>query len=131
MPDSTNQHNSEKHMLTVTCCNRCFSEIARKDTKAAKIWIDLCAHYVNAGFKLGCNETLIEDKISAFQNLETWGFLRSMDAPGLVHLRLIGHLMGHNPRNNGILHTFCINRSKHEDKWNDNQSPENTEAIPI
>lgn len=57
------------------CCERCFEIIGRKNTKAAKLWMDLCALSLN-------NETeyiSVNTNSPEIRDLEILGFLTSTE----------------------------------------------------
>ncbi len=104
------------------CCNLCFREIAKKNTSAAKLWIDLCAHATNIGGLMAYDESkLSAASVSLVSGLEKWGYLLSTDRPKDLVIKMLGWEFDVGTD------TFCINRFGHMQNSTDD---ENTEAIP-
>jgi hypothetical protein len=83
------------------CCNHCFEEIAKRDTRAARMWLDLCSvyHAVQGVFAIKD----IEDRPLRF--LERGGFVTSTEDGSHIAIRVNGYFL--DAENNEI---FCINK---------------------
>jgi hypothetical protein len=87
------------------CCSDCFENIARNtNTTTAKMWMDLCAQYLNLE---GCFEFEVDD-YEAVRNLEQKGFIVTTDtaAGNLVRVNGLGYDF-----NEQVV--FCLEREKH------------------
>lgn len=67
------------------CCEPCFHTIGRKDTKAARLWMDLCA--------MRCESEIVflrGQDFPALQTLESLGFLITTDHSKGIAVKMIG-----------------------------------------
>lgn len=103
--------------MMVLCCNECFKEIAQKDSGAAKMWLDLCAHYVQNEGRLLLRENRVPWTIPLFKTLERLGFISTVDGLDAVSIRVNGYDIIENDENEKVLETFCINRKCHSEPW--------------
>ena len=98
--------------MTVVCCTQCYNDIARLDAKAARMWLDLCRSFVEAGGILKMRETRVPWCIPHFKNLEIMGYVLSADAPEIL-VRVNGYDIIELEENE-CLETFCMDREKHQ-----------------
>ncbi len=86
------------------CCNQCFETIGRRNTNAARLWMDFCAA------KLKCGE-IIELEMSDFPELrvlENLGFVVSTDRQNTIAIRVNGHMSNQDGE-----HFFCVKEGQH------------------
>ena len=86
------------------CCEKCFEDIGRKSCNAAKLWMDLCALYLEEGdyFRLsGCS--------SEIRILEKMRFLLSTDEAETIAVHVKGHILSDMGE-----HFFCRKGGHHE-----------------
>ncbi len=57
------------------CCDECFANAAKRSTKAAKLWIDLCAYYVYSEGVFGFRA----DDMPELRMLEMMGYIITVD----------------------------------------------------
>jgi hypothetical protein len=86
------------------CCEKCFETIGKHNTRAAKLWMDLCA------MKLETND-ILRFKTPDFPELrvlERQGFLTSTDEENCIAVKINGHM-------NSITgeHFFCVQDGLH------------------
>lgn len=67
------------------CCEKCFEEIAKTDTSASKLWMDIC------------NNTIIDKSnvcalkdFPELRRLELMGFIITTDVEDFIEIKLIG-----------------------------------------
>lgn len=67
------------------CCDNCFSIIAKKNARAAKLWLDLCEIQGDSGFVFG----LLTTDFSKLRFLEMNRFLISHETDNvmIVHMK--------------------------------------------
>lgn len=104
-------------MKSAICCNECFKNIAQKDTRAARLWLDLCAYFVKLEGVFKLKETKIPWTISHFRNLEKLGFISTSDGPDAVNVRVNGYGIIEIDDEEMCLDTFCIDREEHSKLW--------------
>ena len=87
------------------CCEKCFETIGKRNTVAARFWMDLCAMSLNKG-----QPVILETKdFPELRVLETLGFVVSSDRLKTIAVRVNGHC-----------HTddgqpcFCLQGGEHE-----------------
>jgi hypothetical protein len=66
------------------CCDGCFALIAKKDTKAARLWLDLCEIQVNAQIM----STEVEN--GSLKLLEKFGFIVTTDTIDRIIIKVGG-----------------------------------------
>lgn len=103
-------------MNTVVCCNRCFEQIALRDTSAAKLWLDLCVYAAKMGM-FGFVESRMPGSINPLRTLESMGYLKSADGFDMVKMRMMGHEVLTAKNRPHALDTFCICREEHGHDW--------------
>lgn len=86
------------------CCERCFEIIGRKNTGAAKLWMNLCALCMQRGNLL---EIYTRD-LPELRQLETLGFLVTTDKSDNLAIKLKGHCMTEQGED-----FFCIKDGNH------------------
>ncbi len=65
------------------CCDRCFGMIARQDTRAARLWLDLCTvHNPSSVFGLVIKED------HSLRLLETLGFITTTETPLMLIVKV-------------------------------------------
>ncbi len=84
------------------CCSKCLATIAKHNTTAARLWLDLCDVHANPIFVKG-------QDIPELRVLEHLGFVISTETTETLAIRLNGEV-----RKDGNLDSFCINRGKHD-----------------
>lgn len=111
---------TESHMKQVSCCIDCCDKIGNQELE--NLWLNLCKmvtfHDVDL---LECDETKVSRKLGLLKKLEMKGYIKTLDQPEKVLLKVQGHL-----KTNGM-DTYCIDRLQHSKK---SKGPENTEAVP-
>jgi hypothetical protein len=87
------------------CCEQCFEAIGRRNTNAARLWMDLCA------MRLATSEvfTLKTSDFPELRILETLGFVVSTEKPQSLAIRLKGHM-----NTVGGEDFFCVKAGRHE-----------------
>lgn len=81
------------------CCEQCFESICRESTRAAKLWMDYCAHQLSVG-----QIVELEDRDSPeIQKLETMGFIVSTETDTRLLVRVNGHISTLDGE-----HYFCV-----------------------
>lgn len=93
--------NSNKYFI---CCEKCFETIGRTNTRAARIWMDFCAMYLENGL-FGLDFDFGEIGV-----LERLGFLVSYENPdSSLAIRVKGHM-------NSVTgeHFFCVKEGCHD-----------------
>jgi len=92
------------HMNNFTgCCEQCFEIIGKKNTNAARIWMDLCSYKIKKNIKL----IFIESPgIPEIRTLEMLGFLVSTEIEKYIALKMHGCSNSTN--------SFCIKGSLHD-----------------
>jgi len=103
-------------MTTYMCCNQCFENLAKKDTTAAKLWIDLCAYACKLGV-FGFVEARTHHSINPLRTLESMGYLKSADGLDMVKMRMMGHQVVEIQETGALLNTFCMCREEHGHEW--------------
>lgn len=68
------------------CCGQCFGLIARRDTKAAKLWLDLCELRMHSPI-FG----LVMDDCPELRVLERLRFIVTTDTPEVIFVKVKGH----------------------------------------
>ncbi len=86
------------------CCDKCFEVIGKYNTKAAKLWMDLCSLRMSMGEIITLSQNCPE-----IRDLELLGFLVSTDQISSISLRIKGYI----PTEDGQ-HFFCIKEGLHE-----------------
>jgi hypothetical protein len=87
------------------CCEKCFEVIGKKNTKAARVWMDLCALRLAQGEVINLQ---IQD-FPELRTLELLGFLVSTDHPYSTSIRIAGHI--HTVEGQDF---FCLKQGQHE-----------------
>jgi len=86
------------------CCEQCFETICRKNTRAGKVWMDICAMHMSIG-----EIFLIENTESQeLKYLENLGFLISTDTNNGILLRIKGHIFTDDGQD-----FFCLKGGNH------------------
>lgn len=69
------------------CCERCFEDIGKENTAAAKLWMDLCALYLQRG-QVVFARTLDFPELRTLELLE---FVVTTDQPDRLLIRIEGY----------------------------------------
>ncbi len=87
------------------CCEQCFETIGKRNTRAARLWMDLCA------MRLATSEvfTLKTLDFPELRVLETLGFVVSTDKPQSIAIRIKGHMNTEDGQS-----FFCVKEGRHE-----------------
>lgn len=86
------------------CCEKCFETIGKRNTRAARLWMDFCAHYLEYGEVIYMkNREFPELRI-----LETMGFLVSTETEHGTAIKVKGHILDDDE------HFFCIKEGDHD-----------------
>lgn len=87
------------------CCEECFECIGKRNTNAAKLWMDLCA------LKIQSQETINihSDDIPELRALETLGFVVSTDREKCLSIHVKGHYLTDDGQD-----FFCLKEGNHE-----------------
>ena len=88
------------------CCESCFENIAKKNTTAAKLWMDLCAMRLQFGEFL---EILDTADIPELRALEVLGFIITTDMKNKIAIQVNGHFESEGE------HCFCLLGGCHDD----------------
>lgn len=73
----------------VICCETCFEKIGKRNTAAARLWMDFCvAHKQKAGMI-----KVVSGDVPEVRVLELLGFITSTDKPGHLIVDVKGHLL--------------------------------------
>lgn len=72
---------------SAVCCERCFSQIAKRNPPAAKLWLTLCD--IQNRNMLPVFGVYPEEPLE-LQLLEEMGFLLSIDTPEMVVIKIFG-----------------------------------------
>jgi hypothetical protein len=87
------------------CCEKCFETICKRNTKAAKLWMDFCAfHLQERGLVILHSSDFPELRI-----LEKMGFLISTDQKNSLAIRVHGQMRTTEGDN-----FFCVKGGRHE-----------------
>jgi len=87
------------------CCEECFESIGKRNTNAARFWMDLCALRLKKG-EVFTLKTLDFPELRA---LELLGFLVSTDKNSEIAVRIKGHC--HTAEGQVF---FCLKEGRHE-----------------
>jgi hypothetical protein len=96
-----------KSVFKAICCEKCFENIAKRNTKAARTWIEFCSIYAIIGFD--CMK--ISSDLPEIRMLETKGYLVSQE---MENGQILVHMNGHYISDDKV-HYFCTDRSNHGD----------------
>lgn len=83
------------------CCEKCFASIARKSTKAAKLWLDLCemnTDHLNIFY-------MTQPLTAPINLLELDGFIELNKTPSIVKIKINGK----HKDESGVY--FCLEKS--------------------
>jgi len=86
------------------CCEKCFETIGKKNTKAARLWMDFCAMKLQNG-------EVVEIETQDFPELrvlENLGFLISTEKKNSLAVRIKGHMSTEEGE-----HFFCVKEGRH------------------
>lgn len=103
--------------MAAICCSECFEHIARKDSAAARLWLDLCDYFVKFSGNFKLREHNVPATIQHFKSLESLRFLDTLDGPESVVIRMNGHEVLESGEQGINLDTFCIDRHQHVGTW--------------
>ncbi len=106
--------------MTVICCNQCFENIAKKDTKAARLWLDLCSYRAKVSSNFFLKEWMVPEEVPSILNLEILGFISTLDAKEGVCVRVEGYesmSFCSSLSCSVCIDTFCIEREGHGSDW--------------
>lgn len=87
------------------CCEQCFEAIAKKSTRAAKIWMDFCSECCQNGELLQIKNADSPE----IRLLETNGFLVTSERPNTLVVKVLGHIMSEDNE-----HFFCSKEGNHD-----------------
>ncbi len=87
------------------CCEKCFETIGKRNTRAAKIWMDVCCMHLNTGKVV----FLKNQDFPELRVLEMLGFLISTDQQNGLAIRVNGHMSTEDGE-----HFFCVKEGHHE-----------------
>ena len=87
------------------CCEKCFETIGKRNTRAARLWMDFCAMRLQNGQPV----ILKTPDFPELRILEMLGFLVSTDQQNCLAVRVNGHM-------NTLAgeHFFCVKEGRHE-----------------
>ena len=74
------------------CCEQCFEDIGRRNTRAAKFWMDFCAYQLEVGSVFALTSELEKYYFSEINTLEKLGFLVSTDGDDEILIRARGYM---------------------------------------
>lgn len=87
------------------CCEKCFETIGKRNTRAAKLWMDFCAAILEYGKVI-----LIQSPdFPELRVLETMGFLVSTEHSNSLAVKVNGHMNSEDGEN-----FFCAKEGRHE-----------------
>lgn len=87
------------------CCEKCFEKIGKRNTKAAKLWMEFCAMRLQEGGIV----VLQSADFPELRVLETMGFLVSTDQHNSLAVQVNGHMNTEEGE-----HFFCVKEGRHE-----------------
>ncbi len=87
------------------CCEQCFEAIGKRNTKAAKAWMEICAAGMTSG-EIFSSTTRETPEVRA---LELMGFIVTTDRGDSIAIKVKGHMKGLNGD-----HFFCLKGGRHE-----------------
>ena len=113
------KHNKNKaqDQMTAVCCNQCFTRIAKKDTKAARLWSDICAFFVKLDGNFILRESKVPWVIPQFKLLEKLGYILTADSEDGVKVRVNGYDVLEMEDHPDYKDTFCLDREAHFESW--------------
>lgn len=79
--------------MRIECCSECFDRLARANTSAAKLWVELCMQCTGAGGYIFIQEHLSPALTPLFRSLEMMRFISSCDLQNCIAIRVEGHLL--------------------------------------
>lgn len=88
------------------CCEKCFKVIGKKNTTAARLWMDLCTIYLE-------HRKVIETPASYVKELrilENLGYILTTDQDETILIKVLGHLVSQS----GV-HCFCTQEDHYEE----------------
>ena len=89
----------------VICCEKCLEDIARINALSGRLWLDLCKIQT-----LSSKPIILETPDStAFQDLETRGYILTTDHEDKMVIRVLGHTLADNGE-----YFFCVKRGDHD-----------------
>lgn len=87
------------------CCEQCFESIGKRNTAAAKFWMDICTLQMNRdATRIDANSP----KLPELRHLELLGFVVSTDWNDCILVKAKGYFINSNG------HYFCIKGGRHE-----------------
>ncbi len=89
------------------CCEKCFEVVGKKSTKAARLWMELCAFQMNSG-EIMCLSNCDWNEFDELFILESLGYLVSTETEEDVSFKLNGHLKTEDDE-----HFFCVKEGIH------------------
>ena len=101
--------------MTAICCDLCFRRISHVDRQTAKLWLDLCASFVQFEGKMTISESRVPWAVPLMRNLERYGYIATCDGKETVQIRVNGYDIVE--KTDDCLETFCINRMEHDTTW--------------
>lgn len=87
------------------CCEQCFEDIGKRNTRAAKLWMDFCAMHMNYDQEIFSLNTLDFPELRV---LETLGFLVSTDQERNLAVKVNGYCKSMDGD-----HFFCVKEGNH------------------
>jgi len=87
------------------CCEQCFEVIGKRNTRAARLWMDLCSMILESGEPV----FFLSSDFPELRVLETLGFLVSTDLDDSLAIRIHGHMSTLDGE-----HFFCVKEGRHE-----------------
>ncbi len=90
------------------CCEQCFEKIGKRNTKAARMWLDLCALKVDQTAKVEDFIILENHDFPELRVLEMLGFVLSTDRPQSLAIKVNGHYQTHEGQD-----MFCLEKGMH------------------
>ncbi len=68
------------------CCDTCFEAIGKRNTKAAKLWIDLCSIFIE---EEGPFDLIIDDEL-LLRQVELLGYIITTDNGHFIGVKVLG-----------------------------------------
>lgn len=87
------------------CCEECFETIGKRNTNAARLWMDVCALKLEKG-------EVVELQLGDFAELrilEMLGYVVSTEKENCIVLKINGHMYTEDGQ-----HFFCVKEGRHE-----------------
>lgn len=86
------------------CCEACFERIGKRNTNAARLWMDLCALRMKHGDRV----VVTSPELPELRQLETLGFIVTTEFKEKLGIYIKGHILSEDGQD-----FFCIEGGNH------------------